>query len=325
MAKKALITGITGQDGAYLAQLLLSKGYLVYGIHRPSSLDNTARLKELGILPEVNLVASGLSSVDEICEHLEAIQPAEIYNLAAVSSVAASFENPLLAGDCNGLGAVKLLESIRTVNPKIKYYQASSSEMFGNAKEVPQHEETPFNPQSPYAIAKLYAHQMTANYREAFGLFGCSGILYNHESPLRGLSYVTRKITCAVAKIKNNQAEKLSLGDLEVRRDWGYAPEYVEAMWLMLQQDKPADYVIATGQHHSIGDFVAAAFACVGLNWQDYVVQDPGLYRPTEIKLVVGDAAKAKAKLNWQSRTGFQELVQIMVSADLARLENGGF
>lgn len=324
MTKRALITGITGQDGAYLARLLLSKAYQVFGAVRQTGVVNTDKLNELGIAEKIEFVPFDMLDYNSIIKVLERVQPDEIYNLAAQSSVAASFEQPLLTGDTTGLGAARLLEAIRTVNPGIKFYQSSSSEMFGKIEAVPQNEKTPFFPCSPYAAAKLYAHFMTVNYRQAYGLFSCAGILFNHESPLRGLTYVTRKITHTVAQIKHGLANELRLGNMDVQRDWGFAPEYVEAMWLMLQQEQPDDYVIATGETHSVREFVEKAFSHVGLDWRDYVVVDPAFYRPADIKLVVGDAAKARIKLGWQPKTAFSELVRMMVDADMARVEQMG-
>jgi len=320
LPKTALITGITGQDGAYLARLLLSKGYQVYGAFRRSSVLNLERLDYLGIRERVELVPLDLLDLSGIVRVLDRVKPDEVYNLAAQSFVAVSFEQPVVTGDITGLGAVRMLEGIRLVNPKIRFYQASSSEMFGKVQAVPQNEKTPFYPRSPYAAAKLYAHWMTVNYREAYGIFACSGILFNHESPLRGLEFVTRKITHAVARIKAGLERELRLGNLEARRDWGYAPEYVEAMWLMLQQDEPGDYVIATGETHSVREFAEAAFAAVNLDWREYVKTDPAFYRPTEVDLLVGDASKAKEKLGWRPKVTFQELVGIMVEADLERV-----
>ena len=321
MTKRALITGITGQDGAYLAKLLLSKGYQVFGAIRQAGVVNISRLNEIGITENVELIPLDLLNLNSITRVLKKVRPDELYNLAAQSSVAASFKEPLLTGEFTGLGAARLIEAVRTLNPKIKFYQASTSEMFGKVQTVPQNENTPFNPCSPYAAAKLYAHMMTVNYREAYGIFSCAGILFNHESPLRGLEYVTRKITHTVAKIKHGLAGELRLGNLNVQRDWGYAPEYVEAMWMMMQQEKPDDYVIATGEPHTVREFVEKAFSCVDLDWQDYVVVDPAFYRPAEIQLVVGDAAKARAGLNWGPQTTFADLVGLMVEADLKKIE----
>lgn len=320
--KKALITGITGQDGAYLAQFLLKKGYRVYGAFRRSSTVNLERLEYLGITDQVELVPLDLLDLGSIIRVLERVQPDEVYNLAAQSFVAVSFDQPVATGQITGLGAVNVLEAIRTVNPKIKFYQASSSEMFGKVQTVPQNEQTPFYPRSPYAAAKVYAHWMTVNYREAYGLFACSGILFNHESPLRGLEFVTRKITHGVARIKCGLAKELRLGNLEAQRDWGYAGDYVEAMWLMLQQVHPDDYVIATGEAHSVREFAARAFACAGLNWEDYVVADPQFMRPADVELLVGDASKARRVLGWKPKTTFEQLVEMMVKADLRRVRD---
>lgn len=318
--KRALVTGITGQDGAYLAQFLLEKGYQVYGAVRRSSTVNLERLEYLGIAEQVELVPLDLLDLGSIIRVLERVQPDEVYNLAAQSFVAVSFDQPVATGQITGLGAVNVLEAIRIVNPKIKFYQASSSEMFGKVQTVPQNEQTPFYPRSPYAAAKVYAHWMTVNYREAYGLFACSGILFNHESPLRGLEFVTRKITHGVARIKYGLTKELRLGNLEAKRDWGYAGDYVEAMWLMLQQPQPDDYVIATGEAHSVREFAMRAFAYVGLNWEDYVVVDPQFMRPADVELLVGDASKAKRVLGWKPKTTFEQLVEMMVEADLKRV-----
>jgi len=320
LTKTAIVTGITGQDGAYLAKLLLSKGYRVVGTFRRTSNLNLDRIDYLGLTDELELIPMDLQDQGNIIRVLNKVEPDEIYNLAAQSFVAVSFEQPLVTGDITGLGAVRLLEGIRSVNPQIRYYQASTSEMFGKVQEVPQNEKTPFYPRSPYAAAKLYAHWMTVNYREAYNMYACSGILFNHESPLRGEEFVTRKITQTVAKIKHGQASELRLGNLDAKRDWGYAPEYVEAMWLMLQKGKPEDFVIATGETHSVREFVEAAFAYVDLDWKDYVVVDPAFYRPAEVELLIGDPSKAKEKLGWQPKTKFEDLVGIMVEADLKRV-----
>lgn len=320
MSKTALITGITGQDGAYLSQFLLKKGYQVYGAFRRSSSLNLERLDYLGIREQIELTPLDLLDMGSIVRILDRVRPDEVYNLAAQSFVAVSFDQPVATGNITGLGAVRMLEGIKLVNPKIRFYQASSSEMFGKVQTVPQNEKTPFYPRSPYAAAKLYAHWMTVNYREAFGIYACSGILFNHESPLRGLEFVTRKITHGVARIRRGQERELRLGNLEAKRDWGFASEYVEAMWLMLQQKEPEDFVIATGETHSVREFVEAAFAAAGLDWRKYVKTDPAFYRPAEVDLLVGDASRAKEKLGWQPKVTFKELVQIMVEADMARL-----
>lgn len=320
MTKTALITGITGQDGAYLADFLVKKGYRVSGTFRRTSFINLDRLDCLGVRNLINLIPMDLTDQGNIIRVLQEVQPDEVYNLAAQSFVGVSFEQPITTGEITGLGVTNLLEAIRIVNPEIKFYQASTSEMFGKAQAVPQNEKTPFYPRSPYAIAKLYAHWMTVNYREAYDMFTCSGILFNHESPLRGLEFVTRKITNTVARIKLGVERELRLGNLEAKRDWGYAPEYVEAMWLMLQHDKPDDYVIATGETHSVKEFVEEAFSHVGLDWQDYVVVDPSFYRPAEVEFLMGDPSKAKEKLGWQAKTTFKELVRLMVEADIERV-----
>ena len=320
--KKALITGITGQDGSYLADLLLSKGYEVHGIIRRASSFNTARIDHLYTDPHVNgvhlfLHYGDISDSTNLIKLLYRVQPDEIYHLAAQSHVRVSFDIPEYTGDVTGLGTVRILEAIREVGLKSRFYQASSSEMFGKVQEIPQRETTPFYPRSPYGAAKVYAYWVTVNYRESYGIFACNGILFNHESPRRGETFVTRKITRAVAEIKAGRQNKLYLGNLDAKRDWGYAKEYVEAMWLMLQQDEPDDYVIATGETHSVREFLDEAFGYVGLDWHDYVETDPRYFRPAEVDLLVGDASKAKRKLGWQPRTTFKELVRLMVDADM--------
>jgi GDPmannose 4,6-dehydratase len=317
LGKTALITGITGQDGAYLARFLLSKDYRVVGAFRRSSIVNVSRLDYLGITDQVELVPCDIVDVGNIIGVLGKIQPDELYNLAAQSFVAVSFDQPIVTGEITGLGAAKVLDAIRLVNPKIKYYQASSSEMFGKIQSSPQNEKTPFYPRSPYAVAKLYAHWMTVNYREAYNIFASSGILFNHESPLRGLEFVTRKITHTAVRIKKGLANQLCLGNMDAKRDWGYASEYVEAMWLMLQQEQPDDYVIATGEARSVQEFVEETFNYLGLDWRDHVIVDPIFYRPTEVEILVGDASKARDKLGWQPRTTFKDLVRLMVDADM--------
>jgi GDPmannose 4,6-dehydratase len=319
MSKVALITGITGQDGAYLVELLLSKGYKVIGAFRRASTVNTARLDALGIAKELELVPFDLTDHGNMRRVIEAVAPDEVYNLAAQSFVGISFEQPVTTGEITGVGAVRLLETIREVNNQIRFYQASTSEMFGKAQEVPQNENTAFYPRSPYAASKLYAHWSTVIYREAYGMHATSGILFNHESPLRGAEFVTRKITLGAARIKHGLQSELRLGNLDAKRDWGYAKEYVEAMWLMLQQPEPDDYVIATGETHSVKEFVEAAFEVVGLDWQQYVVTDPTFIRPAEVDFLLGDYSKAKAKLGWKPKTTFKELVSLMVEADLRR------
>lgn len=318
--KTALITGITGQDGAYLAQFLLLKGYKVFGTVRRTSTLNLWRLKYLNILDDVEIVDMDLLDCGNIIKVLQKVQPDEVFNLAAQSFVGVSFEQPLVTGDITGLGVTRLLEAIHIVNKDIKFYQASTSEMFGKVQSIPQVETTPFYPRSPYAAAKLYGHWMTVNYRESYDMFACTGILFNHESPLRGEEFVTRKITKAVAMIKKGLQKELHLGNLEAKRDWGYAGDYVEAMWLMLQQSNPEDYVIATNETHSVKEFVKAAFDAVDLNWEDYVVIDKKFYRPAEVELLIGDFSKAKEKLGWQPKVKYEQLVQMMVEADLKRL-----
>lgn len=320
--KKALITGITGQDGSYLAELLLSKGYEVHGIIRRASSFNTRRIDHLYRDPHVNGVRFFLHYGDmadstNLIKLLFQIQPDEVYHLAAQSHVRVSFDIPEYTGDVTALSAIRILEAIRETGGKAKFYQASSSEMFGKVRETPQRETTPFYPRSPYAVAKVYAYWATVNYRESYGLFACNGILFNHESPRRGETFVTRKITRAVAEIKAGKQDKLYLGNLEAKRDWGYAREYVEAMWLMLQQEQPDDYVVATGETHSVKEFLQEAFSYVGLDWQDYVEIDPKYFRPAEVDLLIGDASKAKQVLGWEPRTTFKDLVRLMVAAEV--------
>ncbi len=320
ITKTALITGITGQDGAYLAKFLLDKGYLVVGAFRRASTVNASRLNALGITEELKLVPFDLTDHGNMRRVLEQVEPDEIYNLAAQSFVGVSFEQPITTGDITGVGAVRLLEVIREANPTIHFYQASTSEMFGKAQEVPQNEGTSFYPRSPYAAAKLYAHWMTVNYREAYGMHASSGILFNHESPLRGVEFVTRKITRAAARIKYGLQSELRLGNLAAKRDWGYAKEYVEAMWLMLQQDEPGDYVVATGETHSVEEFVEVAFEAAELgSWERYVVTDPAFVRPAEVDFLMGNPAKAREKLGWKANTAFEDLVSLMVESDLRR------
>ena len=327
MGKIALVTGITGQDGSYLAELLLSKGYEVHGIIRRASTFNTARLEHLYADPHAKKTAlklhyGDLSDASALARLVGRIQPNEIYNLAAQSHVRVSFDSPEYTTDITATGAVRLLEAIRETGIKPRFYQASSSEMFGKARETPQCETTPFYPRSPYGCAKVYAYWITVNYRESYGLFACNGILFNHESPRRGETFVTRKITRAVAHIVTGLQDKLYLGNLEAKRDWGYAREYVEAMWLMLQQAKPDDYVVATGESHSVREFLEAAFAHAGLDWRKYVEIDPNYYRPTEVDLLVGDASKAKKQLGWEPKTKFNDLVKLMVDADLQMVKD---
>ena len=322
MTRTALITGITGQDGAYLAQLLLEKGYRVHGLVRRSSSHGISdeRLRRLGIVHEVRLHDGDLSDLSSLIRLIETVKPDEVYNLAAQSFVATSWMQPILTGMVTGLGAVNILEAVRLAAPTARFYQASSSEMFGKIQEPKQSERTPFYPRSPYAAAKLYAHWMTINYRESFNLFACSGILFNHESPLRGIEFVTRKVTYGVARIKHGLADSLELGNLEAKRDWGHARDYVRAMWLMLQQDEPDDYVIATGQTRSVRELVNIAFAHVGLDPTRYVRQREDLLRPAEVDVLLGDAAKAKTKLGWQPTISFEDMIREMVDADLAYL-----
>lgn len=321
--KKALITGITGQDGSYLAELLLNKGYEVHGLIRRASTFNTERIDYLYKDPHESntrlfLYYGDLSDSGQLTNIIYNIQPDEIYNLAAQSHVRVSFDLPDYTGDISGLGTTRLLEAIKKSGIKTKFYQASSSEMFGNSPP-PQNEKSPFYPRSPYAIAKVYSYWMTVNYREAYNIFACNGILFNHESPRRGETFVTRKITRALARIKLGLQDTLYLGNLGAKRDWGYAKEYVEAMWLMLQQDKPEDYVIATGETHSVKEFLTEAFGYLGLDWQDYVEIDPRYLRPTEVDVLVGDSRKAQEKLGWRPKVRFKELVKIMVDADLEK------
>lgn len=320
--KKALITGITGQDGSYLAELLLSKGYEVHGIIRRSSSFNTGRIDQIYQDPHVantrlRLIYGDLNDASSLNTILRNVQPDEIYNLGAQSHVRVSFDIPEYTGEVTALGALRLLEAIRESGLKPKFYQASSSEMFGKVQDVPQRETTPFYPRSPYGVAKVYAYWITVNYREAYGLYACNGILFNHESPRRGETFVTRKITRAAARIKLGLQQDLYLGNLDAKRDWGYAADYVEAMWMMLQQSQPDDYVIATGETHTVREFLDAAFGHLDLDWKQYVKIDPKYYRPTEVDLLIGDASKAKAKLGWQPKMAFSDLVKTMVQADL--------
>ncbi|MDP2649879.1 MAG: GDP-mannose 4,6-dehydratase [bacterium] len=321
--KKALITGVTGQDGSYLAELLLSKRYKVYGLTRRTSTINNERIKH--IQDKITLIQGDLLDQSSLSSALMETQPEEVYNLAAQSFVKTSWNQPVLTGEFTALGVTRMLEAIRVVNPKIKFYQASSSEMFGKVTETPQKETTRFHPRSPYGVAKVYGHYITVNYRESYDLFACSGILFNHESPRRGLEFVTKKITHAVARIKLGKQEKLELGSLEPKRDWGFAGDYVEAMWLMLQQDKPDDYVISTGENHSVREFVQLAFDVVGIkDWQKYIIANKEEHmRPAEVDYLIGNSAKAKKVLNWTPKTSFKDLVKMMVQADL-ELVGGG-
>ena len=316
MDKVALITGITGQDGSYLAELLLDRGYEVHGMVRRSSGENIGRIDHL--TDKISLHDGDLIDQGSIIRLVRDIQPREVYNLAAQSFVPTSWQEPVLTAESTGLGVARMLEAIRTVDPQVRFYQASSSEMFGRVQATPQSESTPFWPRSPYSVAKVYGHWITVNYRESYDMFTCSGILFNHESPRRGRSFVTRKITQAVARIKFGLADELRLGNLDAQRDWGYAGDYVRAMWLMLQQDEPGDYVIGTGKTFRVRDFVQAAFEFAGLDWQQYVVIDPKFFRPAEVDLLVADPTKAREELGWEPEVNFTELVHMMVESDLA-------
>jgi GDPmannose 4,6-dehydratase len=318
MAKRALITGITGQDGSYLAELLLAEGYDVFGMIRRLSAPNVSRIEHL--LDRITLKPADLLDQLSLLRLIEDVEPDEIYNLAAMSFVPASWDQPMLTGEFNSQGVTRLLDAIRCVNPKIKFYQASSSEMFGKVREVPQTELTPFYPRSPYGVSKVFAHYITVNYRESYDLFAVSGMLFNHESPRRGLEFVTRKVTDGVARIKLGLSDKLSIGNLDAHRDWGFAGDYVRAMYLMLQQNRPEDYVIATGVSHSVRELVGIAFARVGLDWEKHVWQDPALLRPAEVDHLLGDSTKARNQLGWTPRVDFKQLVEMMVDADLERL-----
>jgi GDPmannose 4,6-dehydratase len=316
--RRALITGITGQDGSYLAELLLEKGYEVFGMTRRASTENVERIGHL--VDRLTLLQGDLLDPPSLDAAVREAQPSEVYNLAAQSFVPTSWNQPVLTAEFTAVGVTRMLEAIRAVDPSIRFYQASSSEMFGKVREVPQTEMTPFHPRSPYGVAKVYGHYITVNYRESYDLFAVSGILFNHESPRRGLEFVTRKITDGVARIKHGLAEDLRLGTLESERDWGFAGDYVEAMWLMLQQDEASDYVVATGETHFVREFVEVAFERAGLDWQQYVVQDERFMRPAEVDQLIGDPTKAKERLGWEPRTSFRELVEMMVDADLERL-----
>jgi GDPmannose 4,6-dehydratase len=320
--KIALITGITGQDGSYLADFLLDKGYDVHGTVRRSSVEKFERIAH--IRDRITLHQMDLLDQLSIITVLEEVEPREVYNLAAQSFVPTSWNQPLLTGEFTALGVTRMLEGVRTVNPDIKFYQASSSEMFGMVRHTPQNEETPFYPRSPYGVAKVYGHFITVNYRESYDLFAASGILFNHESPRRGLEFVTRKVTDAVARIKLGRQKVLHLGNLEAQRDWGYAGDYVDAMWRMLQHDEPQDFVVGTGVMHSVRDLVQVAFSHVGLDWEGYVIEDPTLYRPAEVEHLLADASKAKRLLDWEPVVGFEELVKMMVDSDLALLGEKG-
>jgi GDPmannose 4,6-dehydratase len=315
---RALITGVTGQDGSYLAELLLDKDYEVFGMTRRASTENIERIGHL--INRVTLIQGDLLDPSSLDAALRSAEPAEVYNLAAQSFVPTSWNQPVLTAEFTALGVTRVLEAIRAVDPGIRFYQASSSEMFGKVREVPQNEVTPFHPRSPYGVAKVYGHHITVNYRESYGLFAVSGILFNHESARRGLEFVTRKISDGVARIKLGLADELRLGNLDAKRDWGFAADYVEAMWLMLQQDEPSDYVVATGEEHSVREFVEIAFEHAGLDWERHVVTDPAFLRPAEVDHLVGDASKARSALGWQPKVSFRELVEMMVDADVERL-----
>jgi GDPmannose 4,6-dehydratase len=316
--RRALITGITGQDGSYLAELLLEKDYEVFGMTRRASTENVERIGHL--VDRIALIQGDLLDPHSLVSALRTSEPHEVYNLAAQSFVPTSWNQPVLTAEFTGVGVTRMLEAIRTVDPDIRFYQASSSEMFGKVREVPQTEKTPFHPRSPYGVAKAYGHYITVNYRESFGLFAVSGILFNHESPRRGLEFSTRKISDGVARIKLGLADELVLGNLDAERDWGFAADYVEAMWQMLKQDEPADYVVATGETHSIREFADLAFGYVGLDWQQYVKTDPQFLRPAEVDQLVGDSSKARKELGWEPKHSFRDLVEMMVDADLVRL-----
>jgi GDPmannose 4,6-dehydratase len=315
---RALITGVTGQDGSYLAELLMDKDYEVFGMTRRASTENIERIGHL--INRVTLIQGDLLDPSSLDAALRSAEPTEVYNLAAQSFVPTSWNQPVLTAEFTALGVTRVLEAIRAVDPGIRFYQASSSEMFGKVREVPQNEMTPFHPRSPYGVAKVYGHHITVNYRESYGLFAVSGILFNHESARRGLEFVTRKISDGVARIKLGLADELRLGNLESKRDWGFAGDYVEAMWLMLQQDEPSDYVVATGEEHSVREFVEIAFEHAGLDWERHVVTDPAFLRPAEVDHLVGDASKARSALGWQPKVSFRELVEMMVDADLEHL-----
>jgi GDPmannose 4,6-dehydratase len=321
MAKKALITGITGQDGSYLAEFLLSMGYEVYGFVRRTSTLKYERISH--IQDQVKIISGDMSDQTSMTRALAAIQPDEVYNLAAQSFVQTSWQQPVFTGDVTALGVTRLLDAIMTVNPKIRFYQASSSEMFGKVQEVPQKETTPFYPRSPYGVAKVYGHWITVNYRESYDLHASSGILFNHESPRRGLEFVTRKVSYNVAKIKLGLSNELRMGNLDAQRDWGFAGDYVQAMWMMLQQDTPDDYVVATGVTHSVERLLDIAFNHVDLEWKNYVVQDPEFMRPAEVDLLIGDPSKAGSQLGWEPNVSFEQLITMMVDSDLEMLKKG--
>ncbi len=322
MSKNALITGITGKDGPYLAKFLIEKGYNVYGFLARRGSDTLWRLRYLNIIDDVKIIDGDLLDLSSLIRALETSKADEVYNLAAQSFVGTSWQQPILTTQVTGFSVVNVLEAIRIVNNKIKFYQASTSEMFGKTSETIQCEDTVFHPRSPYGVAKMFGHYITINYRESFNIFGCAGILFNHESPIRGIEFVTRKVTDAVARIKYGKQKKVYLGNIDAQRDWGYAKDYVEAMWLMLQQDKPDDYVVATGKTFSVREMCETAFSYVGLNYKDYVEIDPKLYRPAEVERLLGNPKKAKEKLGWEAKTSMKELIELMAEADLERVKN---
>jgi len=317
-SNRALITGITGQDGSYLAELLLEKGYEVYGVVRRSSTETFERIAH--IIDDVTLVQADLHDQVSVIDALSDIRPKEVYNLAAMSFVPTSWKQPILTGDVTALGVTRVLEAIRVVDKSIRFYQASSSEMFGKVQQTPQNETTPFYPRSPYGVAKLYGHWITVNYRESYGIFTVSGILFNHESPRRGLEFVTRKVTNAVARIKMGVQKELRLGNLDAKRDWGYAKDYVRAMWMVLQQETPEDYVVSSDRTHTVRDMCEVAFSHVGLDWREYVIEDPEFFRPAEVHALLGDSRKARAKLGWAPEVSFEDLIRLMVDADIERV-----
>jgi GDPmannose 4,6-dehydratase len=320
--KRALITGITGQDGSYLAEFLLEQGYEVYGLIRRTSTHNFGRIDH--IRDKITLISGDVLDLTSLLDALRESRPHEVYNLAAQSFVQTSWKQPVFTGDATALGVTRMLDAIRAVNPEIRFYQASSSEMFGKVVEVPQRETTPFYPRSPYGVAKVYGHWITVNYRESYGMHAISGILFNHESPRRGIEFVTRKVTYNAARIALGLTNELRLGNLDAQRDWGFAGDYVRAMWMMLQQDKPDDYVVATGETHTVTRLLEVAFDCVDLNWKDYVVQDERFMRPAEVDLLVGDPGKAREVLGWEPTVSFEQLVEMMVKADLEQLKKNG-
>ena len=320
MAKRALITGLTGQDGSYLAEFLLERGYEVFGLVRRACTVNLDRIRH--IQDRITMLSGDLLDENSLIGALEESQPAEVYNLASQSFVPASWRQPIFTGEATALGVLRMLEAVRCVDRSIRFYQASSSEMFGKVRESPQSETTPFYPRSPYGVAKVYGHGITINYRESYDLFAVSGILFNHESPRRGLEFVSRKVTEGVARIKLGLANELRMGNLDARRDWGFAGDYVRAMWLMLQQSEPVDYVVGTGISHSVGELVELAFDHAGLDWRDYVVQDPRFLRPAEVDHLIADSSRIRRELSWEPKVGFEQLIRMMVDADLERLRS---